>query len=86
MNTALLKLATRHSRYGTRQWTVPSAGNGVKVVPASKSFWPGTMSVYWPAWNKTRQCEELRGARLDWHKKMIRAALLDIIHKGVTIE
>jgi len=72
MNTTLLRLATRH-RDGCRTWQVPYREQRVIVVPASRSFWPGSMSVSWPTRDGTR------GVRLDWHKSIAKAELRKII-------
>lgn len=74
MNVNLLRLARRHAS-GVRAWRIPGAGNAAKIVPASKSWWPGTMAVYWPSVDPRNGEECLRGARLDWHKSIIRAEL-----------
>ena len=70
MNVNILRLS-RRDKSGARFWIVPGFGNGAKVLPASRSLWPETMSAHWPA--KDRNGDEiLRGARLDWHKSLIK--------------
>jgi hypothetical protein len=77
MKTSILRMSIRASN-GVRRWIVPGYSNCVRVIPASKSNF-GTLTVQWPA--KDHKGELVRGARLDWHKPIIRAAITELLKK-----
>lgn len=75
MDTALLKLARRHTN-GTRSWTVPGFGNGVKLIP-KHSFWDAP-ALSWPH-IEADGSEVLRTVRLDWHRGIAKAEIRKLI-------
>lgn len=72
MNTALLRLATKHPRTGVRQWTVPGFGNAASLTPSAHTM-PGWGAM--ASWPMRRDGEEIL-ARVDLnrHRAMARAA------------
>lgn len=81
MNTTLLRLV-RYPRRSSRNawvWSVPGSGNPV-VLHFEHSFWR-VPAVTWPAKDRRDGSEIVRGARLDWHRSVVKNELRALIER-----
>lgn len=77
MDVRLLKLSTR-DRNGVRRWIVPGHDNVAKIVPARLSIFKA-MSAHWPAVDPRDGSPLVHGARLDWHRTLVKQEIKKLI-------
>lgn len=77
MHTALLRLGKRQG-IGVIYFNVPGAPNRARLTPPRLNIWDNAWGAFWPA--RDRNGEWLiRGARLDWHRPMVKHELQRLI-------
>lgn len=72
MNTALLRLATKHK--GVRRWRIPGFGNEAKLIPATGSSIAGWKGSFWWPDDEPDGQERMHGVDLGRHRAIAKAA------------
>jgi hypothetical protein len=84
MNTALLRLIAPYRRSARSDWVwrVPGFNNPV-VLHRCHTYWK-VRAVTWPDRpGKTAGSEVIRGARLDWHRNVVKNELRALLKRVV---
>lgn len=78
MDTRLLRMAKKDSR-GIRRWIIPGWPHAITVIPAKYSRWEDSFDVSWPGIQYYTREIIKRGARFDWHHKIIKREIRSLL-------